>query len=99
MPGIIGSVIIAKEDEIEVNLSSYFARTKYCNHIWSWRTKYFIGPSGKNDRTKYDMTALHCTTHNIMIFLVLHDIFTLCMPFFLLLSVLKLQELINLGSS
>ena len=35
MPGIIGSVITAKEDEIEVNLSSYFVRTKYCNHIWS----------------------------------------------------------------
>ena len=31
----IGSVITAKEDEIEVNLSSYFVRTKYCNHIWS----------------------------------------------------------------
>ena len=29
MPGIIGSVITAKEDEIEVNLSSYFVRTKY----------------------------------------------------------------------
>ena len=35
MPGIIGSVITAKEDEIEVNLSSYSVRTKYCNHIWS----------------------------------------------------------------
>ena len=86
MPGIIGSVITAKEDEIEVNLSSYFVRTKYCNHNYLvLADKIFIGPSGKNDRTKYDMTALHCTTHNIinkMIFLVLHDIFTLCMPFF-----------------
>ena len=47
MPGIIGSVITAKEDEIEVNLSSYFVRTKYL----VLAEKY------------YDMTALHSTTH------------------------------------
>ena len=52
MPGIIGSVITAKEDEIEVNLSSYFVRTKYCNHIWSGPNIAIIfGPSGQNIHT------------------------------------------------
>ena len=73
MPGIIGSVITAKEDEIEVNLSSYFVRTKYCNHILSGPNIAIIfGPSGQNifdeilvlAEIYYDMTALHSTTHS-----------------------------------
>ena len=49
MPGIIGSVITAKEDEIEVNLSSYFVRTKYCIGIAIiFGSAIIFGPSGQN---------------------------------------------------
>ena len=66
MPGIIGSIITAKEDEIEVKFVIIFCPDQILQSYLVLADKIFIGPSRKNDRIKYDMTALHCTTHNII---------------------------------